>query len=650
MPALEAEQHRRADAIPASHSPATALVGVASDFGRNTLAYILKSRHYKVLPARTLDALISLLAANPDLVIVDDTLSPDRPLSAVVKEIRAAASAGTAILLLADVVAREDLVNLVRSGTNYVMLKNGFDVERFFDVAAKQVQPASRQRPRSDTSGTTAASSESGPRRAAAPTVGGGVSAAAHAKPAAHDGAAASVRPVPVAAAPSAAEQAAACQPDANPGSRAQATALQMKWERALSFRDKIVALLERVSQVKALPTIVSEVLALTGSGYSECRELVDTLRQDVALTSRVLGLANSSLYRRQRSRVTSLDTAVKAIGFKSIREIALGVSIFNLFDISQNGLVNARRFWRHSFATASIARQLAEHCGLDNGEELYLTGLLHDIGVLILDEFLSESLAALAARMREEAQIGPAFERACLSTDHARLGYEVMTRWKVPSVLTEPIRDHHSPSLVIVEDKSNKGHNTAILQAADMLAVAFGFENGMMDYLTRMPPHVMKHLKLDQLDMAAVRDTVSGQVDEMQVVMGLYEARSKVSARSQAPPTTRTVYVAPGRPPIDLISTWCQSQGLNLHEVEDPEACKDLAAGPVLINLWGRAPSEPMAKACLAVPATRCLVLGSAQWRRLLEGRLPAGWAHVSDWVASVQLRRFLALPDAAK
>ncbi len=182
----------------------------------------------------------------------------------------------------------------------------------------------------------------------------------------------------------------------------------------------------------------------------------------------------------------------------------------------------------------------------------------------------------------------------------------------------------------------------------ADTLAVALGYDTGVTDYITRPAPSAVRQLTLSRLDASLIQERIAGQVEEMKIVMGLYDARRKADPTSSLGSSARTVvYAAPGNMPLDVISTWLAYQDI---EVQSPEALADCAAAPdepLLLNLWGRAPTEALAADCLGIPASQCMIICTRDWTELLSGRLPDGWRCATDYVGIPCLRTFLQLPD---
>ena len=161
--------------------------------------------------------------------------------------------------------------------------------------------------------------------------------------------------------------------------------------------KETISQIMIKVKSLPPLPAAVERLCGLTGDLASDFREVAKIISLDEALTSRVLRVANSSHFGLPR-RVSTISRAIVLMGYNGIRSLALAVTLFNdVGDIARRLPDRDReRFWRHSIAVATGARQLAvrQHLAAEHTEEVFVAGLLHDIGKLIFLEYFPEAYA----------------------------------------------------------------------------------------------------------------------------------------------------------------------------------------------------------------------------------------------------------------
>jgi putative nucleotidyltransferase with HDIG domain len=193
-----------------------------------------------------------------------------------------------------------------------------------------------------------------------------------------------------------------------------------------------------------SLPEVAVRVLEIVDNPRASASELSRAISLDPALTARVLRLANSALYGFTR-RIGSTVQAVTVLGFSQVRSVVLTISILDIF--SRQGrerIIPHRRIWEHSLACAVAARLLASRARLCPPEEAFVTGLLHDLGKIVLAAALpGEYQQALIRATAEQRRLVDA-EMVVLNVSHAEVGRWVAEKWQLPQLLCEAIASHH--------------------------------------------------------------------------------------------------------------------------------------------------------------------------------------------------------------
>ena len=146
------------------------------------------------------------------------------------------------------------------------------------------------------------------------------------------------------------------------------------------------------------------------------------------------------------RQKITNLQQAIAYLGTKQIRNLALTVSVSDLFRREQCiGLYRRRELWRHMVAVAVCARMMGRELRLKAGpDDVFLAGLLHDIGIILEDQYVHTQFFAVI-RMLDRDHSLPSREREVLGFDHARLGDAVCRRWQFPEMICDVVRYHHN-------------------------------------------------------------------------------------------------------------------------------------------------------------------------------------------------------------
>jgi putative nucleotidyltransferase with HDIG domain len=168
----------------------------------------------------------------------------------------------------------------------------------------------------------------------------------------------------------------------------------------------------------------------------------------DPPLTAKVLRLANSA-YFAPRITISEIDNAVMWIGFDALKELALRQKVCEVFN--RGGFLDGysrRSLWKHSVAVAMLAKAIYRREFREGGENVYAAGLLHDIGIIVLDQFMREEfLGILSESKRLRVNLRDEEERR-LGYTHADIGMALAEQWNFPRDLTMTIGGHHNRAL----------------------------------------------------------------------------------------------------------------------------------------------------------------------------------------------------------
>jgi len=143
---------------------------------------------------------------------------------------------------------------------------------------------------------------------------------------------------------------------------------------------------------------------------------------------------------------VADLKLAITLLGFKEIRNLAMTAYVAQLFrKDSGHGTYSRDALWDHLIGVGAAAQLIAQVCGKVPPQEAYLAGLLHDLGTILIDQYLHKPFCQIIDRMDQDTLLCE-IEREVLGFDHAELGEFVAKQWHVPNHLTTSIRYHHTP------------------------------------------------------------------------------------------------------------------------------------------------------------------------------------------------------------
>ncbi len=203
------------------------------------------------------------------------------------------------------------------------------------------------------------------------------------------------------------------------------------------------------IDDLVSLPSVGARVNEIANNPSSSATDLGKVISQDPALTARLLRIANSPAYGLS-TQVDTVSRAVAVIGMQPIRDLVLATSTISAFDKIPNELVSIENFWRHSLYCGVAAHLLAEQRHIRNAETLFIAGLLHDIGQLVIFRKLpKEAKQALLLSIEGPDELAlHKTERQIIGFDHAQVGAELLRHWHFPELLIECVEFHHAPKL----------------------------------------------------------------------------------------------------------------------------------------------------------------------------------------------------------
>jgi len=212
--------------------------------------------------------------------------------------------------------------------------------------------------------------------------------------------------------------------------------------------RPSMEQLIAQTATLFSLPEVVvrlNEVVERPGATVSDIAEVIG---QDPALTVRLLRQANSPFYGLSQA-VDTVSQAVVLLGAQRIRDMVLSAAVSDRFGQLTMPHEPLEDFWRHSIYAAILARDLAGRCVRGREESLFIGGLIHDIGQMLLFHALPEvAHAAFLHSLDGRGDQDPvAAEREVIGFDHAVLGGAVLEGWGLPPLLVDCVRYHHAPS-----------------------------------------------------------------------------------------------------------------------------------------------------------------------------------------------------------
>lgn len=268
--------------------------------------------------------------------------------------------------------------------------------------------------------------------------------------------------------------------------------------QSAVAEQQTILSLEDLVKDASGLvspPEICFKVFEIIDSKHGTAEALGNVIAQDPNLTARLLKIVNSAFYNFP-SKIDTVSRAIAIVGSAELYNLVVAVKAVRVFSKIPADLVNIDSFWQHSLYTGLIAKDIAKRCKILHPERLFIAGLLHDIGSLILFNSQPELSRELLDEMDGDEVVLAEKERHCFGYSHADVGGELMKLWHLPEALLEATTFHHNPS-----EASDAAFETCVLHLSDALAN----QTGMGTFAEEAPEEVVvddcvwKTLNLDK-------------------------------------------------------------------------------------------------------------------------------------------------------
>ncbi|MBD3166698.1 HDOD domain-containing protein [bacterium] len=212
-------------------------------------------------------------------------------------------------------------------------------------------------------------------------------------------------------------------------------------------LRDEALRRIDGLRDLPTLPVIVQRVMAMAQDVNVSFRELKQVIIADPPLAAKILKVANSAYYAR-RVKATSIDQALVTVGLQQVISICASMGVIGSLDEWEQKVLDRERLWRHSLATGFLAKglELRRGGGQNKGPDIFLCGLLHNIGWIVIDYLFHDRIHEILRTAETTDEWKIEHEVDILGIDHAELGSMFLEKWGLPNEICEIVGNHHQP------------------------------------------------------------------------------------------------------------------------------------------------------------------------------------------------------------
>lgn len=272
-------------------------------------------------------------------------------------------------------------------------------------------------------------------------------------------------------------------------------------------YLDKIMA---KVDAFPSIPGSTVKLLKMLEDADTPVQEIEDVLRLDPGMTANVLKITNSA-YFGLSSKVGSVRRAVMMLGMNKIRQLVVASCVGAVMDGPIPGYdLPAGELWRHSIAVSVAAEGLSRELKLKGSEDIFTAALVHDVGKLVLGQFIQEDLTAVEAAAGSDVSFEMA-EKEVLGIDHAEIGARILAQWSLPEDLVHAVRWHHDP-----ERADGTNRTTDVVHVANVLCLMMGIGVGREGLQYKPSPEVTRRLGIKPFHLERVASQTLQWIEEL--------------------------------------------------------------------------------------------------------------------------------------
>ncbi|MFT3686883.1 MAG: HDOD domain-containing protein [Phycisphaerales bacterium] len=284
--------------------------------------------------------------------------------------------------------------------------------------------------------------------------------------------------------------------------------------------REQVVqTAIREISHIATLPEITLKIVSIVEDPNSTAQDLHAVISKDPALCTRILKVVNSAFYGLP-GQIGSINRAIVLLGLNAVKNIAIAASLSKMFKGGQlTANFSAKDLWTHSLAVGTATKLIAEQMKLGLVDEAFLTGLLHDVGIMVEMQWdrtkLGEVLDKTAKAPAGSSSL--AFEETVFGANHQEFGAAPSEKWKFPKSFTNVIGYHHRPMDLPADQRTLP----CMVYIADRLAAEIkgNFKADIAD--NNIPDEVLATLRLTREDIATVKAKLPDAIKTSEAVLG---------------------------------------------------------------------------------------------------------------------------------
>lgn len=276
--------------------------------------------------------------------------------------------------------------------------------------------------------------------------------------------------------------------------------------------RSVVMEALDSMEDIVTLPEVTFKIIEVVDNSESNPDELYEVIKHDPALVAKVLRVVNSAFYGLP-GQVANIKRAIALLGLAAIKNIAIAASMNTVFQHGEGkGSFSPKELWKHSMAVAVTSMRISDMLGQSfNRDEMFMIGLIHDLGLLIENQVFPEKLRKICEAAVMEQSSFLKLEQKIIGATHQDFGNALTLKWRFPHKLRDGISRHHTPD-ILAEETRQLG---AILFCADTICCLEGLGFSLTASEQSLLPDMWEGIGLDIEQSDEIREGLQEEVEE---------------------------------------------------------------------------------------------------------------------------------------
>ena len=242
---------------------------------------------------------------------------------------------------------------------------------------------------------------------------------------------------------------------------------------------------ISKLDSLPAMPAIAQKLLALPLDTDEGEAKLLKLIAQDPQIAAKIIGLANTPMFGASR-KVSAVNDAAMLLGLTRVKSVAIGIATMSALTKFPEGQCKANDLWLHSMSIAVAMRTIAKAMPArvrPMDDQIFLAGLLHDIGYMALSYLDTKASDALHSQLKQSSDRTLAeIEQDVLGTTHAEIGAQLARHWDLPEEIVSAIRYHHTPG----DENATEGQPlVSLISFAEKMLPALGLDEHTAQEIT---------------------------------------------------------------------------------------------------------------------------------------------------------------------